>query len=673
MGRGSRSLMPGKTPVSKWIVIDFETASGCDLKKCGSYVYAEDPTTEITALAWVTQDGETGRHGPSDLSPTGRLFGLVSDPSVKVIAHNALFERNIWAKCMVPWGWPEIPVERWHDTMAVALMKGLPAKLDTLARAIHLDVDKDMEGSKLAVSLSKPNKKTGMLDRSETIMKRVLDYCAQDVLVEEKVLRFTGNFSGGEREVWELDQKINDRGIRIDTKYVHACLGLIDDVMPRLVADFRELTGVNPSQGEKFKNWLLFNGLQVPNLQKETISRLLGDEEDDYAEDELRDAIVPPDCRRALRLRKLATGAAVKKLPAMLSCAGADGRARGLLQYHGAGPGRWAGRILQPHNFPRAGVDIGDHKTATADELVAAIIERDAGYLRVTYGEPMEAITAGLRHALVADQDRTFLIADYAQIEARIVLAVAGQLDALKLFTDGDPYCSMAEQIFGHPVTKKEHPEKRQTGKNTILGSGFGMGKDTFFARYCHDRDLEFADMCIQAYRKKMAPKVPELWYGLEEAACRTVWDGRPHEYNGIQYAMNGPWLTARLPSGRRLWYFEPKRERRAMPWDKDDIRPAWSHMTFKAGHWFRRDAYGGLLTENVVQGMARDLLVHGMKTCEKEQFKIVLTVHDEAIAEDTEDRMKLFEECMKSKPQWAYDYSIPVAIEGAVTRRYKK
>lgn len=300
-------------------------------------------------------------------------------------------------------------------------------------------------------------------------------------------------------------------------------------------------------------------------------------------------------------------------------------------------------------------------------------MERDEGYLRATYGEPLDAITAGLRHALVADEDRTFLVADYAQIEARFVLALAGQYDALETFVSGDPYCAMAGEIFGHKVTKKEHPEERQTGKNTILGAGFGMGKDTFFARYCHDRDLAFAERCIKAYREKMAPRVVDLWYGLEEAACRTVWDGTPHEYNGIRYALQGPWLTARLPSGRRLWYFEPQKARRPMPWDKNDVRSSWTHMTFKAGKWFRRDAYGGLLTENVVQGMARDQLVHGIKTCEKEGVPVVLTVHDEAIAEDVEAKFKLFEDCMKSTPPWVQEYKIPVAIEGMMTRRYKK
>jgi len=656
----------------KWVVIDFETASGLDLKKVGSYVYSEHPTTEITALAWRDNAGDAGALDPARLAPEGILLAHVLDPATIFVAHNAPFERAVWRNLMVPRGWSDIPIERWHDTMAVALMKGLPAKLEILARAIKLDNHKDMAGSALAISLSKFNKKTNALDRTPETMEKVLDYCAQDVAVEVEALKYLGNFQGGERKVWELDQRINDYGIRIDDAYVRAAQKIVDQSVPQLVKEFNQITGFNPTQGEKIKGWLHLEGVPVTSLNKETVARLLGEDEDV----EILDAPtleIPDHCRRALKIRGLAAGAAVKKLPAMLACQGADGRARGLLQYHGAGPGRWAGRILQPHNFPRAGVDVGDNQTARPDELVAAIIGGDSNFLRMVYGEPLEAIAAGLRHALVADDDKTFLIGDFAQIEARIVLALAGQYDAVETFVTGDPYCAMAEKIFHHPVTKKEHPEKRQTGKNTILGCGFGMGHVTFRSRYAHKETVEFAKSCIEAYRKDFAPKVPELWYGIERASMRAVWEGGAHHYNGILYQVEGPWLTCRIPSGRKLWYFEPRQERRAMPWDEKDVRPSWSHMTFKAGQWIRRDAYGGLLTENVVQAMARDLLVSNMFLCEREGLPIVLTVHDEVVVESIQSRMSEFEDIMKSRPQWAVDYRIPVAVECMESGRYRK
>jgi DNA polymerase len=670
----------------RWVVIDFETASGANLKKTGAYAYAENPTTEITALAWEDDCGRSNALSPSQLiqeSGGGRLYEYCNDPEVTFIAHNVQFERAIWRHLMhEQYGWPDIPIERWHDTMAVALMKGMPAKLDILARALRLGHEKDMMGSKLAISLSKPHKKTGELDRTPETMQKVLEYCAQDVKVEVAALKRLQHFTGGERQVWELDQRINDRGIRLDTDYIRSCLYIVDQSLPPLLKEFADLTGgLTPTQGAKFKDWLTFNGCELPNLQKETVSRLIekDEEEQSNAEPEWADANDEPTLslsepvRRALRIRSIAGSASIKKLDTMLQCQGMDGRARGLLQYHGAGPGRWAGRILQPHNFPRAGVSLGDGGAVEPSKLVAAIMERAVDYLVVLLGEPIEAVIAGLRHALISDRDKTFLIGDFAQIEARVVLALAGQHDAVKTFVDGDPYCAMAESIFKHPVTKKEHPEKRQTGKNTILACGFGMGFRTFMHRYCPKETQEFAQGCIDAYRKDLAPKVPELWYGLERASTRAVWDGKPQEFMGIRYAMEGSWLTCRLPSGRKLWYFEPQRERRHMPWDFHDIRPSWSHMTFKAGRWLRRDAYGGLLTENVVQAMARDLLVHNMFTCEREGLPIVLTVHDEVVVEDIADHAKMFNEIMHQSPQWAKEYQIPIAIEMMVSERYRK
>lgn len=662
----------------RWICLDFETASGVDLKKAGSYVYAENPTTEITALCFITHDNFGYEVDPNRLLPADNpeLLGYATDPEVMFVAHNAPFERNIWKRIMVErFGWPDIPIERWHDTMAVALMKGLPAKLDVLTKVLGFG-GKDMEGNKVALGLSKFNRKTGMLDHAPELIKRTSAYCLDDCGQEVKVLRRTHNFYGGERQVWEMDQRINDRGIRIDDKYVNACMGVVERSLPPLLTRFSEITdGLKPTQGEKFKVWLGNNGLKIDSLNKETVSRLMGEDlENDTDDDQIPlPLVLPPICREALYIRGLAASASVKKLPAMLACQGSDGRARGLVQYHGAGPGRWAGRILQPHNFPRAGVDIGDNETASPDELVAAIMEGDDSYLRMVFGEPIEAVSSGLRHALISDADKTLLIGDYAQIEARIVLALAGQHDALQTFIDGDPYCAMAEKIFHHPVNKKEHPEKRTRGKQTILGAGFGMGHKTFQYRYCPNETLEFAKMCIDAYRKDLAPKVVDLWYGLERAATDAVWTGEPQEYNGIVYIPEGEWLTCLLPSGRKLWYYAPQKMTRPMPWDVNDVRPGWTHCTYKAGRWIRRDAYGGLLTENVVQAMARDLLVHSMFRCEKENLMTVLTVHDENVVEGKADKSGLFKEIMVSSPDWAKQYKIPLKIDFMASDRYRK
>jgi len=670
----------------RWVLADFETKSGTDLKKSGAYFYAACPTTSIMTLAWKDHNGFGAILGPDELLPENNpgLLSLVNDPEVWFIAHNVQFERCIWTNLMVPLGWPEIPIERWHCTMAVSLQKGLPAKLDVVSRVLQLKTQKDMEGHRLTISMSRFDKKTGHSLYDPRHIPRIKQYCGTDIDGEIELLHRVQNFQGGERKVWEMDQRINDRGIRLDTAYIDACVGVVEREMPRLESRFKELTGLKPGQGEKFKGWLSANGLDVPDLTKDTVKKLIGDKEDDEVslaewdswEDE--EIYVPPICREALYIRNLAASASIKKLPAMLACQGADGRARGLVQYHGAGPGRWAGRILQPHNFPRASIEIGEDaegkmKMASPDQIVAAIMEGDNDYIRMIYGEPIEVVASGLRHALVADEGKKLLIADFAQIEARGVLALAGQYDALETFVNGDPYCTMAEAIYKQKVTKKEHPEKRTTGKQTILGAGFGMGKKTFHKRYCPNETIDFAERCINAYRKDLAPLVVELWYGLERASTKAVWDNRPQDFAGITYKMEGEWLTARLHSGRKLFYYAPQKIRKAVPWDKDDIRPGWSHQTYKAGRWIRRDAYGGLLTENIVQAEARDLLVHTMFQCERENLPTVLTVHDENVCEAPEDRAKLFEQVMQETPSWAKELKIPVAIEMMVADRYRK
>jgi DNA polymerase len=235
-------------------------------------------------------------------------------------------------------------------------------------------------------------------------------------------------------------------------------------------------------------------------------------------------------------------------------------------------------------------------------------------------------------------------------------------------------YTDMATKVFGRPVKKQEIAEYT-IGKNVVLGCGFQMGWRKFQSRYAKDHPDDFCKAAVTEYRENFAPEVPSLWGGLEEAAIRAVWDRRPCEAYGVLYAWEDQWLTARLPSGRKLYYFNPQKCRKAMPWDPSDIRPAWTCQAQKQGRWITRDMYGGLLTENVVQGLARDLMVRAMFLCEKENLPIILTVHDEIVAEPltgNSDADKL-RQIMADRPKWAIDMQIPVAAETWAGPRYAK
>lgn len=660
----------------RWVVLDFETASAVDLKKAGAWRYAEDPTTEILCANWETSDGEKGHWRPSGSRDALRC--LAADEMVTFIAHNAGFEKAIWRSICVPeYGFPDIPNTRWHDTMAVAAMRVIPQELGHGAQVLGLGEQKDMEGSRLTRSLSKP-RKDGSYDRSEETLTRVGEYCAQDVLTEVAIHKRLGWLPPGERSVWLLDQRINERGVRLDLEFIRAAQKIVDAASAPLLLEFRKLTGVNVTQSEKFKSWLGDQGVSVGSLDKEHVAALLGGDIDGTEIDDdpgeyhynLSDPV-----RRALTIRQLIGSASVKKLARMEACVCADGRARGLLQYHGAGPGRWAGRLLQPQNFPR-GTLKEDGEATPVDTVVDTILTGDHEYVDLILGPPVEAVVSALRHTIISDEDRRLVVGDFATIELRVNLALAGQQDKIDLLAAGlDPYCDMATQIYKRVIDKKKDPAERQTGKNSVLGLGFQMGWDKFHKRYSKDQTENFCKEVVRVFRKEWAPLVPSNWYDLDAAAIEAVHRKRPCEVHGVLYQLEDGWLTARLPSGRKLWYFNPRPIRKAMPWDETDIRLAFTYQAMKTGQWKTIDAFGGLLTENVVQALARDLMVAAMFKCEKNGLPVVLTVHDEIVTEPlvADADPKALEQIMQDRPDWAKAMNIPVKAECWAGERYRK
>lgn len=696
-----------------WCLIDFETLSLCELKSAGAVRYAQDVTTEVICLNWRTREGVPGcligvdRESFKELDSYSALMAMVLDPSVLFIAHNALFEKSIWRYIMVDqYGWPSIPEERWHDVMASCAEKGLPLKHEAVARALKINAQKDTAGSKLTISMSQPYTKNtkagnargefkGYLPKLETHRARIAEYCQTDVDGEIEVHNIVGWQRSYERKVWLMDQEINQRGIMLDRRYIAQAKRVVADASHPLLKEFNQITKLEKvGQTAAIRDWCIGQGVDpesLPNLQKETIVKLIGVDVDapDVAPSTLDDGytsnilplqtILPDHVKRALYVRSLLGSASVKKLPAMEACIGWDARARGLLQYHGAGPGRWAGRLLQPQNFPRGTVTFqaadGTSKAVPMEVVVDAIMSGDWEYVESLVGPAVETVASGLRHALIAAPGTEFVSGDFASIEARIVLALAGQHDKTALMASGaDVYLDMAGAIFGREVFKYETP-LRQIGKNTVLGCGFQMGAAKFLMKYCQGRTIAFAKSVIEAYRTVWAPLVPKLWYALQNAACKAVWDRTPQEAYGVRYELEGRWLTATLSSGSKLWYYNPQPVTRAMPWDKDDIRPAWTYQAWKNGHFITVTAYGGLLTENVVQRLARDLLVTAMFRCRAENIPIVLTVHDEILAEVDKQRQaqQMLKQIMEDRPQWAIDMQVPVLSECWSGQRYHK
>lgn len=661
-----------------WVVTDFETVNTTvNLKKVGAWRYAQDPDTSVLCFNWSHMGKPWQSWTPGD--PLDNLRKLVEDGTVTFISFGD-FERAIWKHIMVPdFGLSELPNSRWHDIQAVAAMKQMPKDLDTLARVLRLPTQKDMEGNSLVLSLSKINKKTGAAPAiTPAIIERVQQYCGTDVESEVEAHQSLGWLQPGERRYWLLNQRINQRGIRLDLDYIAACKKVAEDAAVPLVNEFRKLTGVNPTQRDKFMSWMEGHGVQLPNLTKETMAELFGesDDEDDVPDETegflptVRGMVLPPDVERALVIRKLVGASSLAKLSAMEACVCFDGRARGLLQYHGTGPGRSSGRLLQPQNFPKPIVK------AKIDDIVAAIMTRDWEWVETMIGPAIPVVVTGLRQAITCNPDRVLLSGDYAGIQARLVLALAGQHDKTALMAAGkDVYCDMATQIFKREIIKGRDDKERGVGKNSVLGLGFQMGPPTFQVKYCRDRHIDFCKNVVHVYRKEWAPLVPPLWYGLEEAATRAVWSETPQEAYGVVYEVQDRWLTARLPSGRKMYYYDPQPVRSPAPWDPDEIKEGFTYKALKNHVWRTIHAFGGQLTENVIMGMEADIMRHAQFKLEDNGFPICLEVHDEIVCEplkaDADE--KAYTQIMEDVPDWVKAIKAPIAIESWMGDRYRK
>ena len=690
----------------EYVHLDFETRSICDLKKAGAWRYAEDPTTEIMCLSyWMEGWRDVLRWFPGD--DTRHLTMLAAENTF--VAFNAGFEQAIWSRIMVPrYGFPEIPVERWQCTQAACAWRSLPLSLDKAAKALNLPIEKDTEGNKLTLSMSRYDKKGNLPELTADKLNRIMDYCDQDVVVEERVKRRLGSvsLSPNERGIWALDQTINQRGVRIDTAFVRAAMQVVERATKPLQSELAALTGgLRSGQRDKLIEWCQGQGVEIEDMQKGTIAALLGTEEEDSDPTFGYESLAEPDdgtegvvgsqrllvtlphVRRVLQIRQMLGSASIKKLERMLAVVSDDGRARGLMQYHAAGTGRWGGRLLQPHNFPRGDDEL--RKRASPEHCVDAIMTGDPEYVEAALGLPaIEAVVSSLRFALIPNPGKTFLVGDFAGIEMRIVLALAEQYDKCDLLATGkDIYLDMAEDIYNRPrgSLTKDNVAERTIGKNTVLGCGFGMGPTKFRERYCPEQSVEFAEGVVDTYRTQWAPLVPQLWSGLANALSRIVYHGEGYsDAFGCKFLRHGDrrepeWMTIDLPSGwQRLWYHWPAMRPRPRGLDDppDYVQPLnYSSISYKGGRRQINYLYGGKLTENAVQALARGLLCRSVQAVEQANMPVVLTVHDEIVCEVDEATadLKAFEGLMAERSDWAKNLRIPVAVEAWQGNRYRK
>lgn len=669
----------------RWVVPDFETQSDCDLKSAGAYRYAVDPTTHILCCDFTFDDDQTIIWWPGDPLPPRVLTAI--EKGAMFVAHNAAFERNMWQHHMVAlFGAPEVPLSQWHCTMARANQLAMPGALEKLLLALGMPQEKDKEGRTLTLSMSKPNKKTGMLPAlTPAVKERIGQYCRSDTTGQTSVHRRLGWLPKHERPIWELSQIINDRGIMLDMEFVRAAQAIVDKATEPLALRFRELTGgLNFGQIQKVREWVNERGVMCPDLTADTVARLLGEDIDGVLEGREEDAVdeptdhLPSDVREALHIRQLIGSSSIKKLKAMEACVGYDGRARGLFRYHGTTPGRQTAGLFQPHNFPR-----GSNETIglDVDAKVDAIMSGDPDWVRAMTGvEPVELVVGSLRHAIKAEPGRVLMSGDYTGIQLRTLLALAGQYDKCELLASGaNAYCDMGERIYGRSIDKHADVKEYTVAKAGVLGLGFQMGKRKFqwsAAKGGSQITLDESGLVVDVYRKDWAPKVPLLWYGLSDAAVSAVWHQEEQESHGILYRLEDKWLTAELTNGSTIHYYDPQPVTREMPWsteEKPDYRKGFTYRVEKQGRWIVRDAFGGQLTENIVMKIEREMVECAKRKLEDNGFCPIMEVHDEVVCEPLTRDLDAFKQIMEDVPRWVREMHIPVHVDVWQGDRYRK
>lgn len=706
--------------------IDFETRSACSIKDCGSWRYSLDPTTQVMCLAFRLPTWEEGRTAlwhpafphlgieEADCPELAELFQWITEGRL-VEAHNAWFERGIWTNICVPrMGWPEVGHEQWRCSAAKAAAYSLPRNLENLTVALALKVKKDTEGAKVMKKMAKPRKPLKkdvhawlednatlplpakkcvttlypnddgtfrvvaewdggseehdlplFWNESAELLERLCAYCRVDVLAEEAASHRLRDLSPTETRMYLMDQHINQMGFQLDREGIEAALEVVNGIYRELNQELVELTEgqvQKATQRARMMAWFQEQGLPLEDTQGSTIDAWLKRED------------VDPKVRRGLELVRALGRSSTAKFVAAQNWAHPDTwRVHGGLLYHGAGTGRWSGSGVQPHNFPRG--------TIKNMELAWEVIKsRDLQMMEMLYGDAMELLSHALRGMIVPTPGRRLMVADYAAIEARVVLWLAEDDEALDVFRRNECiYMAMATEIYGRLINDKEaQAEERQMGKQAVLGLGYQMGAKKFQAtlaeKYGIFIELEFAQKIVDAYRNKFW-RVKKMWWNQEAAAIAAVnTPGRVVKCGRVQWCCFDGFLHCKLPSGRLLGYCDPRVIKKPTPWGEKKDALTYMGVDPYTKKWRRQDTYGGMLVENITQATARDLMAEAMLRCHDDGlYDVILSVHDELIAECDMDKgsVKDFEAAMAHTPAWAD--GCPVKAEGWTGLRYKK
>lgn len=646
----------------KELGIDIETYSSNDLPSCGVYKYTEADDFTILLFAYSVD------HGPVQIVDLAcgeqlpdEIRDALTDENVTKTAYNAAFERICLSRFL---GLPYMDPAQWQCTMVAAARLGLPLGLAQCGEVLRLTEGKMKEGAALIRYFSLPGKNGRHMpsDAPEKweVFKR---YCVRDVEVEQAILKKVRRLqpTATDEMLRVVDQTINDRGVMIDADLVAHAAEFDERYKAQLAEEAVELTGLsNPNSPAQLKEWLSkMTGESVASLNKKNL-------------DDLADKLIYwPKAQRVLQIRREMGKTSNKKYSAMQQCVCKDGRIHGLLQFYGAArTGRWAGRLVQVQNLPQNHLDDLDYarnivKAGDYDEFV------------MNYGNPTQVLSELIRTAFIAKPGCTFHVCDFSAIEARVIAWLAGESWVLEVFrSGGDIYCETASKMFGVPVEKHgRNAELRQKGKIATLALGYGGGVSALEAMGGKRLGLtEQEEKEIVKLWRRSNPYIVKLWRAVEEAAINAIrTNTTQYIHRGILVKHQWGMLLITLPSGRVICY-----PRATVGTEYDDgyrgdhdiIEYEGTNQTTKK--WEKVRTYGGKLTENIVQSIARDILGVIILRAYERGYDIVFHIHDEIVVEAHEGQTLQAIEAMFSEPiHWCP--GLPLKGAGYTTPYYLK
>ena len=652
------------------LAIDIETYSDVSLTECGVYKYVDSDNFKILLLAYAFDDEEVkiidlacGEKLPD------RVLKALLDKNVVKSAFNAQFERVCINKYF------GIKTENWECTMVKSLSLGFPGNLDSVGKVIGLepDLQKLMTGKNLIRIFSVPknvkkNNQVSMLEEKFRILPEdkpeewqlFKEYCMRDVETERAIRKKLSRFETlpQEKKLYELDQKINDRGVLIDLKMAKNAIAIDTEQTERLTKKYKEITGLdNPNSLVELKDFIKQRtGKVVKSITKHNINEL---------KEKLKDY---EDVIAALEIRERLSKSSIAKYKKMIDVACSDGRARGLLQFYGAGTGRWAGRLIQVQNLPQNHIPDLD----IAREIVK---NGNLDLLEMMYDSPSDILSQCIRTAIIPKPGYKFIVADFSAIEARVIAWLAGEQWRLDVFrSHGKIYEASASQMFKVPIEQitKGSP-LRQKGKIAELALGYqgSVGALKSMGALKMGLTEEELQPLVDTWRLSNY-KIVQFWYDTENKVIEAIENRTTVRINKYLRAIyKRGMLFIELPSGRRLAYPKPKVVGHdKFPGKKKIIYQVINENTYQ---WGEVDTYGGKLVENIVQATARDCLAHSMLKLDKLGYRIVMHVHDEIVIEIEENRDELEKVCdiMGEEIPWAP--GLPLRADGYECSYYQK